>query len=94
MNRPMLAARHLRLLCFSVALASLGAGCDIDQTKEGKLPEVEVNEGQVPEYDVETPDVDVHTESREVEVPEVELKSEKKQIEVPDVDVDLPHDDE
>jgi len=57
------------------------AGCDVDQTKEGKLPEVEVNTsgGQLPEFDVDGPTVNVGTE--------------KKTIEVPTVDVDGPKDD-
>jgi soluble P-type ATPase len=56
------------------------AACDVDQTKEAELPEVEVQGGQVPEFDVETADVDVGTE--------------KKTIEVPDVDVTMPGDAE
>ena len=56
------------------------AACDVDQTKEAELPEVEVKGGQAPEFDVETADVDVGTE--------------KKTIEVPDVDVKMPDDAE
>ena len=63
-----------------VAILSASA-CDVDQTKEGKLPEVEVNAsgGQLPEFDVDAPTVKVGTE--------------KKTIEVPTVDVDGPKDD-
>jgi hypothetical protein len=56
------------------------AACDVDQTKEAELPDVEVKGGQVPEFDVETAEVDVGTE--------------KKTIEVPDVDVKMPDDAE
>ncbi|MBD2843137.1 hypothetical protein [Erythrobacter rubeus] len=57
--------------------ASLGlSACDVDQTEEGSLPEVEG--GNLPEYDVEPADVDVDTGTTEVEVPTV------------DVDVDQP----
>ena len=64
----------LGAICFTIA------GCDVDQTKEGKLPEVEVNAtgGQLPEYNVTGPDVNVTTENVTVEVPKV--------------DVDLPKD--
>lgn len=57
------------------------AACDVDQTKEGKLPDVEVNTsgGQMPEFDVDAPTVNVGTET--------------KTIEVPTVDVDAPKDD-
>jgi hypothetical protein len=49
------------------------AACDVDQTKEGELPEVDVRGGQVPEYDVETADVDVGTKTTTVEVPDVDV---------------------
>ncbi|MFO6446553.1 hypothetical protein ACLBKU_05345 [Erythrobacter sp. NE805] len=50
------------------------AACDVDQTKEAELPEVDVKGGQVPEFDVETADVDVGTKKTEIEVPDVDVK--------------------
>ena len=50
------------------------AACDVDQTKEAELPEVKVTGGQVPEFDVETADVDVGTKKTTVEVPDVDVK--------------------
>ena len=57
------------------------AACDVDQTKEGELPDVDVNAsgGQLPEFDVDAPEVNVGTEN--------------KTIQVPTVDVDAPKDD-
>jgi hypothetical protein len=57
------------------------AACDVDQTQEAEMPEVEVNTtgGQLPEYDVDAPTVNVGTEN--------------KTVEVPTVDVDAPKDD-
>ncbi|QIQ87420.1 hypothetical protein [Erythrobacter sp.] len=60
------------------ATAALGlAACDVEQTEEGEMPEVEgmptVEEGNMPEYDVEGPDVDVGTEEETVEVPTVDV---------------------
>ena len=51
------------------------AACDVDQTKEGKLPDVDVNatSGQLPEFNVQGPDVDVGTENRTVQVPTVDV---------------------
>jgi hypothetical protein len=49
------------------------AACDVDQTKEAELPEVEVKGGQAPEFDVETADVDVGTKTTTVEVPTVDV---------------------
>ena len=55
--------------------ASLGlAACDIDQTEEAELPEVDVEGGNMPEFDVETADVDVCTEEVTVEVPDVDVE--------------------
>lgn len=58
------------LLCFAT-------GCDVDQTDEGQLPDmnvdVEGDPGQMPEYDVETPEVDVTTEEETIEVPDVDV---------------------
>lgn len=76
-----------------VVCASLGFACDIDKTQEGKSPEIEVTEGQMPKYDVDGPDVDINTKTKEVEVPDVDINTEKKQVEVPNVDVDMPGDD-
>ncbi|NKQ12067.1 hypothetical protein [Pseudomonas sp. SST3] len=65
----------------AVLLASLGlAGCDVEKTEEGSLPDVEVEGGNMPEYDVDAPEVDVG--------------SKEKTITVPDVDVTMPEDDE
>jgi hypothetical protein len=50
------------------------AACDVDQTKEAELPEVEVKGGQAPDFDVETADVDVGTEKKSIEVPDVDVK--------------------
>ena len=73
------------------------AGCDIDQTREGELPEVDVDvaEGQLPEFEVRGPDVDVGTEERTIDVPtDVDIETEERTIEVPDIDVDLPEENE
>lgn len=72
-----------RLLALAAALLLVPlAGCDIDQTEEGELPDVDVDvsEGQLPEYDVDGPDVDVGTDTDTVI------------IQTPTIDVDLPDD--
>ncbi|WP_075217640.1 hypothetical protein [Mongoliimonas terrestris] len=46
---------------------------DIDQTQEAQLPNVTVEGGQAPEFDVRTGSVDVETETREVEVPTIRV---------------------
>ena len=56
------------------------AACDVDQTKEGELPDVDVNAtgGQLPEYNVEGPSVNVGTENKTVEVPTVDVDPPKE----------------
>ncbi|MBA3525455.1 MAG: hypothetical protein H0T82_00825 [Sphingomonas sp.] len=67
---------------FGASFLCIGiAACDVDQTKEGDMPEVDVNAsgGALPEYDVDAPSVNVGTEN--------------KTVQVPTVDVDAPKDD-
>ncbi len=59
-----------------LAASSLAlAGCDVDQTKEAELPDVDVNAsgGQLPEFNVEGPEVNVGTENKTVQVPTVDV---------------------
>ena len=50
------------------------AACDVEQTEEGDLPDVDVEGGQVPEYDVDAADVEVGTDTAVVEVPDVDIE--------------------
>lgn len=70
------------------------AGCDIDQTREARLPDVDVDvePGQMPAYDIETADVEVSMEEKTVKVPDVDVSMEETTISVPDVDVEMPDD--
>ncbi len=66
----------MKRILMTTLLAPLAIGlaaCDVDQTKEGDLPEVDVKGGQMPEFDVETADVDVTTKKTTVEVPDVDV---------------------
>jgi hypothetical protein len=67
------------------------AGCEVRQTKEAKAPDVDVTvkEGQLPEYEVETPDVQVKKGTAEVPYPDVDIEVEKKTAQVPYPDVDV-----
>lgn len=89
------------------AITFLSAGCDVDQTKEARLPEVEVEAepGNLPEYEVvkteegELPSVDVDAKGGQlpeydVEVADVDVRMEEKTIKVPTIDVDMPDDND
>ena len=83
----------LTILCIGL----LGfVGCDVDQTREGEMPEVnvDVEEGQMPAYDVDWADVDISTTTKTVKVPKVIVTMEEEEVEVPVIDVDMPNDDE
>lgn len=73
----------------TAALAtSLGlTACDVEQTEEGELPEVDVDveEGNMPEYNVDAPEITAGTTEKEVEVPEVDVDvtTEEKTVDVP-----------
>ncbi|MFD1062168.1 hypothetical protein ACFQ1Q_02830 [Winogradskyella litorisediminis] len=78
-----------------VALALVFAtSCKMDQTKEAKLPEVDVDidteAGQLPAFDVDWADVNVGTRTEMVEIPKVVVVMEETEIEVPYLDVDMP----
>ncbi len=62
-----------------IAAVLSASACDVDQTKEGELPEVEVNTsgGQLPEFDVDGPSVNVGTERKTIEVPTLEVDGPK-----------------
>ena len=60
--------RAIPLLITAFAVAA----CNVEQTREGELPEVEVTDpGQLPAFDVDPADVDVTTDTQVVEVPQI-----------------------
>lgn len=64
----------LIITAFFVPFVLSLAACDVEQTKEAELPQVDVKGGQVPEFDVKTADVDVGTKKTTTEVPDVDVK--------------------
>lgn len=63
----------MRILLSILALVVI-TGCEVEQTEEGEMPEVRVEGGNLPEYDVDAPDVDVSTEERTITVPTVDVE--------------------
>ncbi len=60
-----------------VAVCVLVAGCKVNKTQEGKLPDVNVSAtgGQLPEYNVQGPKVEVGSKNETVKVPTVKVKT-------------------
>jgi uncharacterized lipoprotein len=66
------------------------AACQVRQTEEGELPEIDVQGGNMPEYDVDTADVEIGTRETDVTVPDIDVTTEERTITVPDIDVRSP----
>ena len=65
-----------KILIMLAGASGLGlAACDVDQTKNAQLPDVDVNVtgGQAPEFNVTGPEVNVGMENRTVQVPDVDV---------------------
>lgn len=65
-----------KIITLLAAASGLGlAACDVDQTKNTQLPDVDVNVsgGQAPEFDVTGPEVNVGMENKTVQVPDVDV---------------------
>jgi hypothetical protein len=79
-----------------LALAMFTTSCDVNKKESAELPEVDIDveEGNLPEYDVKWADIDVTTTTETVEVPKVVIVMEEEQVEVPVINVDMPNEDE
>ena len=76
----------LSLIMLVVPLTS----CQVEKEQAARLPEVNIEPGRLPEYDIKGPDVKVGVTKRTVTVPKVVVVQEQQTIEVPYIDVDLP----
>ncbi|VVT19838.1 conserved hypothetical protein [Hoeflea sp. EC-HK425] len=80
------------IVALSVAAVAIVAGAfyfvEVDQTREARLPDVDVSVegGQAPEFDVETGDVEVGTTEKKVLVPKVVMEEET--VTVPTVEAE------
>lgn len=66
----------MRIFFAFAALALPLAACSVEQTEEGEMPDVDIDAdaGSLPEYDVDTPDVEVGTTEETVEVPTISVE--------------------
>lgn len=85
MSRPVLIILAVAVIVLIVLFAT--GFWSVEQTREGELPNVEVNAegGQLPAFDADSKEVVVGTTETEIEVPKVE--TEKETVEVPVVGV-------
>ena len=75
-----------------IAVAVFLLGSDFNIKDKGALPDVNVSveEGRMPDVEMDTPDVDVKMKDKTVSVPSVEMK--EKKMRVPSVDVNAAED--
>lgn len=55
------------------AVFALGA-CTAEQTEEGEMPEVNVEGGNLPEYDVDPARVEITTDTQHIVTPDVDIE--------------------
>lgn len=84
------------LIIACLPLILVAAACDVEQTREGEMPDVDVDvsseSGQMPAYDIDWAKVDVGTRTKTVTVPKLIVVQEEIQVEVPYIDVTMPND--
>ncbi|KST69977.1 hypothetical protein [Mastigocoleus testarum] len=87
-SKPLTLRKFLPLSLFILLLPL--ASCQVKQEEAGRLPDVDITPGKLPEYDIKGPDVKVGVTKRTVTVPKVIVVQEQQTVEVPYIDVDLP----
>lgn len=84
----------LIIACLPLILL-VAAACDIEQTREGEAPDIDVDvssePGQMPAYNINWANVDVGTRTKTVTVPKLIVVQEEIQVEVPYIDVTMPN---
>ncbi len=87
MSRTILVVLAIAALALIVLLAT--GILDINQTKEARLPDVNVSAegGQTPAFDVDAKEVVVGTKETNVTVPDIDIDSKETTVDVPVVGV-------
>lgn len=80
------------ILLVVIAVLVGGYFIDIDQTEEGALPEVTVNSGKMPEFDVTTGSVEINKKTVKIPVPDVNIV--EKELTVPTISIKRPDENE
>lgn len=65
--------KKLGMTLMAVLMVASLAACSVEQTEEGELPEVSVEGGNMPEYDVDTATIDASTETTTIAVPDIDI---------------------
>lgn len=82
MTKPTIKSLIARAAALSAvpAIALSFSSCEVKKTEEGEMPEVKVEGGNLPKYDVDAPEIKV--DEKKIDIPD--------SITVPDIDVVTP----
>ena len=50
------------------------ASCQVTKTEEGEAPDVDVDAGKLPEYDVDPARIEISRDTKQIVVPKVDVK--------------------
>ncbi len=92
----------LNKLLIALGMVAVSVGCSVDKTQDAEMPQVSVEGGNLPEYEIEKteegrmPDVEIsggQMPRYDVETPDVDVEMETREVEVPSVNIDMPDDE-
>lgn len=78
----------------SLIVVVIFTSCEIKKTESGEAPDVAVNSGKLPKYDLDWAKVNVSKRTKTIKVPKVVVVMEEKEVEVPVLDFDMPGDND
>jgi hypothetical protein len=64
-------------LRLTLVLSMLLLGCTVEVEDPGSLPDVDVSGGELPEVDIDVPEVEITTDTQIVEVPDIDIGSDE-----------------
>lgn len=80
----------LVIVVIGVIVAVATGLIDVNQTKNAQSPQIRVEGGQLPSFDVKTPEVSVGTTNSSVTVPDVSIGTRRESVTLPTVSVKKP----
>jgi hypothetical protein len=72
--------KRIWLMALLPAAALAMSSCTVQKTKEGEVPEVEVEPGKLPEYDVDPAKIEIKKDTKTVVVPKIEIKTKRDTV--------------
>ncbi|MDB4292623.1 hypothetical protein N9954_04395, partial [Maribacter sp.] len=79
----------MKKVILTAVILAFAISCNIKKDEKGVLPEIDVDVdlGELPEYEVNWADINVGTTTKMVKIPKVIVVMEEEEVEVPFIDV-------